>query len=287
MLMRPLPRQDTHPLPLWQTDLFARILRRVGTDAEVHIWGTVGQALILTRSFGLGNIRFTSRGPVWADGADAAEQITALRESGLHIINAEDTPPAVLRSAGFRQVFRAKQMAILPVFQNPSDQLAACHQKWRNAYRRGLETPGLKTVHRRFKPETDNWIFPADRAAQKQNGYRGLPAAFAQVMASTVPDAVQMSIATQRGETIAAMMFLHHGAQATYHIGWANDAGRAANAHRVLLLQAARKFARKDVQKIDLGLYDPANAAGLAQFKRRSGAAIKTLGGTWAKIPLL
>jgi hypothetical protein len=286
MLMRPSLLSDD-ALPLWQSAEFARALRRMGTDAQIDRLADAGQALVVRRSFGpFGTVAFTSRGPIWAAGAQEAEQIAGLRASGLHVINADGTAPNVLRRAGFRRIRRAAEVSVLDVQPDMDAQLRQCRSKWRNAYRQGLRA-GLITGHRPFHPQKDGWIFSADRAQQKDKGYRALPPTFVQAMAAIDRKAVMVSQMMMGPTPIAAMLFLVHGAAATYQIGVTTAAGRAARAHHVLLMQACAKLANRGVQQIELGLHHPQDAPGLARFKLGSGARLQELGGTWMKVPLL
>lgn len=287
MLMRPAILPADVPLPLWQSPGFMRALRRFGTDAELRNLGEAGQAMILRRRFGpFATIAFTSRGPVWAEQATPQMQISALRDSGLRIINADHTAPDILRGAGFRQIRAAASVIMLDIVQDPDQQLRACHGKWRNAYRQGIRaTP--QTRHAPFDPIKDAWLFSADRAHQKAKGYKALPPAIVQAMAAQDRQSVMVSQMMLGPTPVAAMLFLIHGAAATYHIGVTTGAGRDARAHHVLLMQAAGKLARRGVRQIELGLHHPDAAPGLARFKLGSGARLQRLGGTWLKLPFL
>lgn len=285
MLMRPDVISDTRPLPLWQTAQFAAALRLIGTDADVRPLGLAGQVMTIRRTLGpLGHVSFASRGPVWADNCDAETQVRALHDSWLHIVNADGTSPDVMRRAGYRRLMRPAMTAQLELKRDPDSQLAACKGKWRNAYRQGTRGK-LMTVHRPFYESKDAWIFDRDDAQQRTKGYRALPPDVVRAMAQNDPQQVRVSTAFHGPKPIAAMLFLTHGAAATYHIGWTKDAGRAANAHHVLLMQAAKRFAQEGIKQIELGLIDPDKTPGLARFKLGSGAKIHTLGGTWVRMP--
>lgn len=71
----------------------------------------------------------------------------------------------------------------------------------------------------------------------------------------------------------------------TYQIGWTDPKGRTHNAHQLLLHEAGQNLAAEGLEKIDLGTVDSVNAPGLARFKARSGATLRSLGGTWIAAP--
>ena len=287
MLMRPSVLPADVPLPLWQSPEFVAALRRLGTDAQIETLQDAGQAMVIRRRFGpLGTVAFTSRGPVWGAAITPDHQVAALRSSGLRVLNADGTPPNVLRRAGFRQIRRAQAVAMLDIATDADQQLRACTGKWRNAYRQGAKAKPV-TQHRAFSPGTDAWLFSADRAQQKDKGYRALPIAIVKAMQAQDRRSVFVSQMMQGPTPIAAMLFLIHGAAATYHIGITTQAGRHARAHHVLLMQACRALAKRGVRQIELGLYDPATLPGLARFKMGSGARAHPLGGTWVKLPFL
>lgn len=285
--MRPSVICDNRAVPLWQSHVFATALRHLGTDAAVEPMGAAGEVLIIRRKFGpFGPFGFASRGPVWASDSTEKERIAALRDIRLHIMNAQNTGRQVLRSAGFRQMMASAEIAILGTHGDLDEQLAQCSGKWRNAYRKGVRSD-MDITHRRFSPDKDCWVFAVDRAAQKQKGYRALPPDLVHAIAQVDPQNVTISLAKQRGTPIAAMMFLRHGSAATYHVGWTSDTGRKANAHHVMLMQAAKRFARLGVSQIELGQIDRQRLPGLARFKLGAGAQITMTDGTWIKIPFL
>ncbi len=286
MLMRPMPFPKSYPLPLWQSEEWARTLRSLGRDAWIEPFEGAGQALVVTRSFGpFGKLRFASRGPQWADGASQDDRIHALEAIKLNALNPNSEDRDVLEHAGYLQIVKPKQVAVLPVAENFNDQLMATQTKWRNALRQGLRKK-LWTSHDRFDPKSHDWIFGEDRKQQRKKGFRSPHPILTRCFAQTNPGHVMVSQMWQGSGIIAAMVFLRHGAMATYHVGWTSAAGRAARAHHVLLTKAAQELRRSGVQFIDLGLYDAKGAPGLARFKRGSGANVHTLGGTWLHHPL-
>lgn len=279
MFHRPLP--PSLALPLWQSPEWADTLRSLGQDAEVEQLGRAGQAMVITR---FGKLRFTSRGPVWAFDVPDEDKVAALRDARLHLVNAASDAHAIMRRAGYFRAFAARQVAMLRIAASFEAQLSQAHQKWRHAVRQAQARQIEVTQETYFQTRHD-WIFTNDQAQQKAKGFRNLPATLIRTFATLHPRRVHITQAWIKGQPIAAMMYLVHGAIATYHLGWTSDHGREANAHHLMLLQAAQHLKKRGVEQIDLGLYDPQGNAGLARFKRRAGSDIQTLGGTWIKRP--
>jgi lipid II:glycine glycyltransferase (peptidoglycan interpeptide bridge formation enzyme) len=82
-------------------------------------------------------------------------------------------------------------------------------------------------------------------------------------------------------DRVAGMMFLLHGQAATYQIGWANDAGRDAYAHNLLLYKGMEALKERGVRCLDMGGINTGRSAGIARFKITSGAQVVTLAGTF------
>jgi hypothetical protein len=81
------------------------------------------------------------------------------------------------------------------------------------------------------------------------------------------------------------MVFLRHGAAATYQIGWSGPRGRALRANNAPLINAARRLAAMGITQLDLGTVDTQNAPCLARFQLGSGTVAEQLGGIWLRLP--
>lgn len=157
---------------------------------------------------------------------------------------------------------------------------AAMAQKWRNRlnYAAGR---GLKVAQTALTADPAHWLLRKDRAQQKTKRFRGYPVAFSAAYAAANPGQARLFEVRASGEPIAAMLFLCHGAVATYHIGWTSEDGRAVSAHHLALWEAMKALKARGIQRIDLGTVDTETAPGLARFKLGSGAICRPLGGTW------
>ena len=264
-------------LPLQQHPDFAAALRLMGTDIDAIEIEGAAPVQTITR-FGL---RFVSRGPVWQSSFTDLEA-TALRRSGLHLINSDGRDCEILRKAGFRSVMTPAHVAELSLAGTSEDRLSRLKGKWRNSLRRAWRAPQV-IKREKFDPRRHRWLLEADLHQQMAKKFRALPHSFVQAYATA--GEAEVVVAYKNGEPIAAMVFLIHGTVATYHLGWTNVTGRKHSAHHAILMRAGDCLSKRRVERIDLGTVDTVNAPGLARFKIGTGAIIRPLGGTWLRIP--
>jgi hypothetical protein len=265
---------NNHLLPLQQHPRFATALATLGASTSAVPMPLSGD-LQIVQQFGM---RFASRGPVFAPQTEVVHRMAALRQSRLHLLNAEAPDPA-LRRAGFRQTHTGATVAELPL---EGEILARLHPKWRATWRKSEDLTLSKAP---FCPRGHGWLLEAERAQQRSAGYRALPHALVAAYAATGRDAAVVYTARQAGSPVAAMLFLRHAPVVTYHLGWTSDVGRRHGAHHQILIAAAHDHAAKVYRRLDLGLVDTHNTPGLARFKIGTGAGIRQLGGTWVKVP--
>lgn len=148
---------------------------------------------------------------------------------------------------------------------------AGLHQKWRNRLVRA-EGAGIDVHMVRGCPD---WVLTAEGAQRRVQRYRALPAGWTRAWARFAPDGVLTFEAHQRGRTIAATTFLISGRVARYHMGWSGNAGRAANAHNLLVWHAMMAVKGLGADRVDLGLVGEGRLAGLTRFKLGTGAALQ------------
>ncbi|NBD31326.1 MAG: GNAT family N-acetyltransferase [Alphaproteobacteria bacterium] len=206
--------------------------------------------------------------------------LRAARRGGLRIVNAECAAPGILRAAGFRQILTPAHIAELPL---RGDLRAAMHLKWRNRLRRA-EAAGL-TLWNGAWSGAPHWLIEAEARQRHQRRYAGLPAPLVAAIARETPGCARIIEAWEGATPIAAMLFLRHGARATYQAGWTSDRGRALNAHCLTLFVAALWMADHGHRLLDLGPVETDRQPGLARFKLGSGARARAMGGTWLALP--
>ncbi len=268
--------------------LGARVRRAVVRRGEE----TVALAQVTTRNFGLARVALCTRGPVWlADltPQDKAENFRLLRRTVplaspnvcVFTPDVEPDDPA-LSLARLRRVMTGQSTAVLDL-RPPLEAIEAAQKpKWRNRRRAG-EAEGLKITEGGAKADHYRWLLEAEAGQRDGRGYRALPPAFVEAFAGQVGKAggVRVWRADFAGAPIAGMLFLRHGSGATYHAGWASEAGRVANAHPVLLWRAIQALKADGATWLDLGGVDTVKSAGIARFKLGAGAQPVTLAGTY------
>ena len=153
-------------------------------------------------------------------------------------------------------------------------------QKWRNRLRHAQKQELVVERHD-FLPRANHWLFEEDRQQQKLRNFRNLPHPLLMEMARGEPGSVQLFVARDAHETLAAMMFLRHGTMATYQIGWTTKAGKQLSAHNLLLWEAIQVLAERGHGVLDMGLLNPGKTPGIDRFKLGAGAEARFLGGTW------
>lgn len=286
--------------PLQQHPFYAATCRAFGADVCSYFCGPadapLGAAVVTFRRFPLlGTVAHIARGPVWYAAATPLETclrmdllVRALRKKARVVLASPDplNGADALRASGLLPAVTPATMAHLSLQGTAPDRMARQQAKWRNRLRRALDLP-LKVRSMPMPVETDHWLLREEAAQAKAKGYKGLPPSFAHAWRVTNgPASARLFVARLKGEDVAAMLFLKHGGQATYQIGWSSPQGRAAHAHNLLLWEAANWFASRGVEGIDLGTLDTANAPGLARFKLGAGTQPLVLGTTYLDAPL-
>lgn len=266
-------------LPLQQHPSFGAALALLGTRTGIETLAGAAPLQTIHR-FG---VKFVPRGPVWEPGTHESAMAEELRRARPSVINS-DAPSASLKAAGYRQVMTTAYVAELPLSGTSDERMRRAHGKWRNSWRKAQRSK-LKFKRERFDHVLHQWLLSADTAQRCAKHYRDLPHDITRAFAAVNPSDTLLFTARIKRDPVAAMLFLRHGAVATYHLGWSSHTGRSLNTHHALLMHAADHFATEGVQRLDLGTVDTESAPGLARFKIRSGAHIRPLGGTWLRIP--
>jgi hypothetical protein len=263
-------------VPIMQSVDAARLLG--AARVAVVDGGSVVARAVLMRRWGL---CATLRGPVWESGDTGARvaALRALRRVGLRLVEAEDAGDAgVLRAAGFRMVATAATVAEWGLTGGADALRAGLQGKWRNrlvmAERAGLE------VRERAVAGPCDPLLRAEAAQRRARGYRALPGRFAAGFAGA-----RVVEACIGGVSVGGMLFLRHGAVATYQVGHAGPEGRAREAHRLILWRTALQLAEEGVRRLDLGTVDTEGAADLGRFKMGTGATLRRLGGSFVAFP--
>lgn len=276
---------DGAQVALQQTYAYGEVCFSLGRDvlrARLTSGTHIGYAqCIARRVFGWRRIALMSRGPFWqmpppqpVDAFQELRRSIPLARFGAFLATPEgqDAPRGV-------PVMSAATVAELPIFDDAEIQRRGLHQKWRNRLNRA-EALAVNVERMNVTPALTEMLLARDAAQQRKRGYRNLPPDFLRSWARLYPEATHILVARKKGEICAAMLFLRHGTTATYHLGW-RDAESGTSIHNLLLWKAMRGLACHGVERLDLGLLDTQNAAGLARFKLGTGAVARRLSGTY------
>ena len=255
-------------LPFQQSVPYAAAMRACG--ARVRWAEAEGRPILMVER---GRLRLISR---LRPGAAVADRRRALRRlarwPGLTIA----TPETEVRGPGLVPLVTPVHHAIWAL---GPDLRAGLAGKWRNrlvaAERAGVEVrPGNR--------ETLARLVAAEAVQRRQRGYRALPGAFTQALASGT---LRLWEWRRAGEMQAAMCFVVHDGSATYHLGWGSDLARQAGVHGLMLVTAAEALRGEGIAWLDLGSVDTERAPGLARFKLGTGARLHRLGATALVLP--
>jgi len=136
-------------------------------------------------------------------------------------------------------------------------------QKWRNQLSKA-ETAALSVE----EPASVDWLLDHYDRQRRDRRYTG-PSG--KLLAALPRDALLALSARAQGELVAGVLFVRHGLDATYQVGWTGEAGRDLNAHNLLLWQALLRLKAAGVRFLDMGGIDAAVQPGIAHFKQGLG----------------
>ncbi|MEM6626953.1 MAG: GNAT family N-acetyltransferase [Pseudomonadota bacterium] len=269
--------------------LGGRPLRAIVKDGDTP----VALAQFLIRDFaGLARAALCSHGPVWLARLDTpakAEIYRELRRSSplarprfTLFTPADLNPGDSLRRAGLNKVMTGYSTVLIDLTQNLEELLGGMRQKWRNRLR-AAERSDLKLIENGSKPSQYRWLLNQETGQRAAKKYKAPPIAFAEAYQAAKGGKAGARVfrADLGREQSAGMMFLTHGRRATYHIGWANDAGRKTGAHNLILWTAINALKNDGYTSLDLGGVDTRHGAGVARFKLGVGGRLETLPGTY------
>lgn len=254
---------------------------------------TVAQAQFIVRRFGrVASVALCSRGPIWRQPLlpDVQSQVyqqlkKSLPLSALRVVlvSPEQAAGGPNGLAPMRRVVSGMSTVLLDLRPSMEQLRANLEHRWRHQLASSelsrLSVQRVGTQLNQFR-----WLLEADIAQRQARGLDGLPPAFVERYTLTRKSAAStlLTLRADAGrERIAAMMFLLHGASATYHIGWTTDAGRDAHAHNLILWKAIEELKVLGIQQLDLGGVNTIRSAGVARFKLRTGGKLLTLAGSY------
>ncbi|WOI54588.1 lipid II:glycine glycyltransferase FemX [Parvularcula sp. LCG005] len=252
---------------------------------------TVGLAQIHTRRLaGLATLATLMLGPVWlADhvpvdikAALYSQLKKTLPVKGVHAFVVMpwegDEGPA---SLGLKQVVTPYHTALINLEPTEDDLLAGLDRSWRNKLR-GAQKSSVRISPLGRTEQQYGWLLQKEREQQKRIGYRAMPVGLVPAWAEqTGQQALYGWEAKMGDERLGGILCLRHGTTATYHIGWASEAGKKAKVMNLLLWTAMTALKKKGVRILDLGGLDTDHGPGIATFKLASGARLVSQPGTF------
>lgn len=282
--------------PLHQSPSYGQAIARLGAQIQVlriHDGGAcLVQAQVLSRRIMGVPLHWMPRGPVWAANLSPKQQAALLSQipqatglRGLWLATPDSTDATgPYTRLGYRAMLTPQHVAELPLDSNPKVMRARLHGKWRNRLCRA-EDAGVIVTHRPFDPARDAPLLALEMTQRKYRRYTDVKPTVVSHWATLAPKATRLFQIRENGHLRAFMIFLLHGARATYQIGWRDPETAPGSAHHLLLWRAAKYLAQNDFQQIDLGTIDTETTPGLARFKLGSGARARPLGPSLLRLP--
>lgn len=272
----------------------ARTQRRT---VERHVISAGGSPLALLQAYRktcwrIGVTRIL-RGPVWLidplEDARAAAVCAGIarryRGRRLDVLSwlpeLPDDPrsEALLTALGLRRVVTGYASSWLDLRQSGEALMAGLHGKWRAALRKA-EREGLR-ISRDDKARQRQAAMLLYDTFRRKKRFVGPSGDFIAAIDAADREALVSLSARQGDRLVAGVILLRHGASATYMASWTSDAGRAGQAHNLLLWRGIEALQDAGVQWLDLGGLNTESQQGLARFKLGLGGEVFTLTGSY------
>lgn len=254
---------------LMQDPAFALALRMCGQEPRRLPCGL----MVLQRRFAGVPVAMLPRA---APPDDLPDQLRAIGLPRTPLILSPERQTPLPRATRLR---RPCDMALWDISGGKDRIRAKLHPKWRNQLKRA-EAHTIQVTRHRLAPDPDGPVLRTAAHQAKARRYAIWPAPLTAAFAAVAPEQTHVFRATEQGQEVAHLLFLTHGATATYHVGHTTPKGKTRAAHNLLLWRAAKHFATRGLTHIDLGLVSGQNRS-LDRFKLRTGATIVQTGGTY------
>jgi hypothetical protein len=256
----------------------------------------VGIVQAFTKRFvGVATVTQILRGPLWIGDDPSLEAqhpvLIHLRkrftDGRLHFVYwlpelmAGTATHAAMRRLRLRRVMTGYHSAWIDLRLAESALEAKLSGSWRNQLRRA-EHEKLSIGETGGGQDLDVLLDRHDENRRRRR-FGGPNAKFIRTLIERTGDRRDALVLTARKarEPIAGVLFLRHGASATYYAGWTTAQGRDVHAHNALLWRGALRLRKTGVDWLDLGGLDTTSAAGIARFKLGMGGTVFTLAGSY------
>lgn len=280
---------------LQQSWAYGEAMRAIGVDvrrAEARRAGRTVALLQATsrRLADWATLALAARGPIWTaalDDAARAEVARAVIASSpferprVLIMSPAEPAAGWTAAARLRRIMTGDSTARLTLDRADDALRAAMRGKWRNRLV-AAERAGRFGRVRPLSPTETRAFVQLEAEQRRSRRYASLPVSFTQAYGDVAGRGGVLALgAVADGDLRAGMLFLRHGAAATYHLGWADDAARAGGAHNLILWDAMRRLRDMGVRELDMGGLDTERTPGIARFKLGAGAQPTTFAGSF------
>ena len=253
----------------------------------------VAQAQFIVRRWGnWAAIALCSRGPVWLQPLLPEQKQAVYRLmkktlplNGLRwmLVTPEESQAQAVGLPFWRRVMTPYSTVVLDLSQDLEALRLGFEAKWRNRLV-AAENSALKVQRTGLKFGQYRWLLDHEQSQRETRGLAGLPIPFFEPYAQSRKSPAKNVFGVRADlnqDRVAGMLFLIHGASATYQVGWSNDEGRQHNAHNLLLWDAIQALKERGVRQLDLGGVNTQRSAGIARFKIGTGGEVRTFSGTY------
>ena len=253
-------------------------------------------AQVVARPFALvGRFALCTHGPVWVGEVSAEEKRAAcgllrktlpLRWPRLLVLTPDEAAGPGLK--GMSRVMTGDATVLVDLTRDEAAIKADMESSWRNKLNKA-ERSDLVVQKAGTKPAQYRWLLEAEAKQRQKRGYRAMPLEMTEAWQDAKADGANgdkgAGIAVFRADikrdAAAGMLFLIHGARATYHVGWTSEEGRANAAHNLILWTAMKELKSRGVKVLDLGGVNTQSGAGIARFKLETGGKVLVRAGAF------
>jgi lipid II:glycine glycyltransferase (peptidoglycan interpeptide bridge formation enzyme) len=183
--------------------------------------------------------------------------------------------------SGMRRIMTGDATVLIDLTQDEAALRADMESSWRNKLSKA-ERSELVVQKAGLKPAQYRWLLEAETRQRQKRGYRAMPLELTERWQEAKADGaggdksagIAVFRADLKRDAAAGMLFLIHGARATYHVGWTSEEGRATAAHNLILWSAMKELKERGVRVLDLGGVNTQSGAGIARFKLETGGNV-------------
>lgn len=191
-----------------------------------------------------------------------------------------DTMTAASRVLRMRPMVTGHSSARVDLTRATDELRRALHVKWRNALTQAEAGP--LRIEAKGGRRAAAWLLERYGSLRRSRRFGGPSAEMLGAVIDGIPkhEAVLLR-AIAEGEAVGGALFLQHGRNASYVVGWTDPTARALNAGTLLLWKGMTALKERGIASLDLGGIDTRNATGIARFKLGVGGKPYTLPGTF------